>query len=260
MTALADLQQAFQRAVVDGDYGFRGSIEQTDRVSADERISIYHDAYRLRLLEVLEDNYLGLAYLLGDEQFEALGRAYIDHQPSEFKSIRWFGDKLSLFLTEQPAYREQAVLAEMASADWTLTLAMDAADDAAIGIEAMAAFQPEQWPNLHFSFQPSVHRLDLYWSVLPFRGQVEANVDQAEAPTKSEYPTPWLIWRQELQVKYRSMDVDEAWALDAARNQADFSELCAGITEWIDPEHAAGRIVEFLKRWLIDELITDVGV
>ena len=59
---------------------------------------------------------------------------------------------------------------------------------------------------------------------------------------------------------FRSIEVDEAWALDQARQGADFSAICGGLTEWIDAQYVAQRAVEFLKRWLIDELIIKVDV
>ena len=260
MKELQRLQASFQAAILHDDHAFQQEIEQTARVSAAQRVGIYSEAYRLRLLEALEENCLGLAYLLGDHQFEQLGRRYIDHAPSTFRSIRWFGDQLAEYLRTSEFYREQPVLAEMADADWSLTLAFDAPDKPCINLEHMAAFAPDKWPDLVFRLHPSVRRLDLKWSVMPFRQQVESEADEVSAPTESPDPVPWLIWRQDLRVLYRSMEVDEAWALDVFARGGRFGEVCDGLTEWIDPEHAPARAAGFLKRWIVDELFSEVGV
>ena len=54
------------------------------------------------------------------------------------------------------------------------------------------------------------------------------------------------------------MEVDEAWALDQARAGLNFPELCEGLCEWIDAEHAANRAASFLKQWVVDGLIVGV--
>ncbi len=260
MKSLAELQTGFQSSIVNGGGRFATEIEETVRIGAEQRIAIYGDAYRLRLLEALEENYLGLSYLLGDGQFEVLGRNYIDTHPSGFDSIRWFGDRLPDYLAQQGAYSKTPVLKEMAQADWTMTLAFDARNAESASIEDMASFAPEQWATLKFEFHPSMFRLDLEWNVLPFRSKVEFKDADTQAPEQSEYPVCWIIWRKDLRILYRSMEVDEAWALDAALSGEDFSYICGGLTEWMDESNAPERAAGFLKRWLVDELITRIGV
>ena len=45
-------------------------------------LSVYRHAYSARLLAALNDNYTVLARAMGDEDFERLGRAYIDAHPA----------------------------------------------------------------------------------------------------------------------------------------------------------------------------------
>ncbi|MFT5113667.1 MAG: hypothetical protein ACI8P9_002998 [Parasphingorhabdus sp.] len=258
MNQLRPLQQSFMDAIIHDEKAFEEQIESTARVSASQRINIYHEAYRLRLLEALEENYLGLAYLLGDDQFATLGLQYLTKNPSSFASVRWFGDQLPKFVKNTAPWSSTAMLYEMAQLDWAMTLAFDATDQVSVGIETMAQFTPDQWPALKFHFHPSIQRLDFAYSVMPFRNAVEVELENTPAPEKSEYPMPWLIWRQEMRTLYRSMEVDEALAMDQARNQASFASLCEGLTEWIDPQHAPERIAGFLKKWLVDELIVEV--
>ena len=247
-------------AILDHNTSFASQIESTAEIPAPARIRIYSEAYRLRLLEALEENFPGLAHLLGDQQFELLGRDYIRHYPSNFKSIRWFGDQLPLYVQGNQPWASNPMLHEMALADWTMTMAFDAPDQQPADVTAMASIAPELWGALRFQFHPSVHRLDLYWSVIPFRGIVEQAPHDAAAPERGEYPTAWLIWRKTLRQLYRSMEVDEAWSIDQARSGATFGSLCEGLTEWVEPHHAASRAASFLKQWLLDELIVDISI
>lgn len=256
MTRLAHLQQSFQTAILNGDSSFAEQIRETGRIPAATRIAIYADAYRLRLIEVLQDNYPGLHRLLGDDAFDRLARDYIDANPSGFRSVRWFGDALPSFIAARTGERNRDVMRDLALSDWNMTLAFDAADIAPATEADMAGFAPEVWGELVFDFHPSVRRLNLHCDALRFRNAEEHDIDGP--PEKLPHAVAWIIWRQELAVQYRSLDVDEAFMLDAAISGENFAVLCAGMVEWIDEEHAPMRAAGFLKRWLLDGLIAQV--
>ena len=148
----------------------------------------------------------------------------------------------------------------MARLDWDMTLAFDAAETETLGVDGLASVPPDCWGQLRFEFHPSLYRNDFHWSVFEFRAAAERDDPQLSAPERSDNPVSWILWRQGLRVQYRSMAVDEAFTLDAAIRGENFETLCAGLTEWVDEDHAAGRAVAFLKRWLVDELIVGTQV
>lgn len=78
------------------------------------------------------------------------------------------------------------------------------------------------------------------------------------APAAGAYPQPWLIWRQDLKTFYRSLSVDEAWALDAASKGESFAALCEGLCEWIDAQNVALHAAGLLKQWITDGLISEI--
>lgn len=260
VSALATLQARFQAAVLGAPERFTDAIVSTGRVSAEQRVAIYADAYRLRLLEVLEDNYPGLYRLLGTDAFRALGTDYIHAHPSTFRSVRWYGDRLADFITARRDVPAGGLLAEMARVDWTMGLAFDAADADVLEEAAMAAVSPQHWGSLVFTLHPSVFRLDLHHDLPPLREQLRASDDQQDPPARRDAPLPWLFWRRSLRVHYRSLDIDEAHLLDALRRQTPFATLCEMLTEWVDDEHAPMRAVGLLKRWLLDGLISHYHV
>jgi hypothetical protein len=68
-----------------------------------------------------------------------------------------------------------------------------------------------------------------------------------------------VLWRRGLQHHWRSLAVDEAWALDAARRDVDFAGICEGLCEWIDASQVALRAAGMIKGWLNDGLIAGVA-
>lgn len=254
MTRLRDIESLFQSHILRGDDGIRSLVVGSGEVSTDVRLGIYANAYRLRLIEALDTDYPGLHTLAGDEAFDAMCRAYIDTHPSPFRSLRWFGDRFAEFLRTTEPYADYPVFAEMAEFERALSDAFDAADSDLRTAADMSAVPPDRWPALRFSPHDSVRRLDLRWNVPPVWKAVDAG-DPPPEPEASEHPVAWLVWRRDLVTRYRSLDVDEAWALDALMRGENFAVLCEGLAEWVDPQNVATHAAALLKRWLDDGLI-----
>lgn len=254
---LAQLQKDFQSYLLQGGEHMRAQISGTPKVSADERLEVYSSAYRLRLLEVLSKDYPGLHGLLGDEQFDRLGRAYIDAHPSQHPSLRWFGRHLSDLLVKTPQYAAQPVLAEMAAFEWVQGEVFDAKDIPVAGVDEVATIPPESWPAMRLVFQPAARRLDLKWNA-PAIWKALDEEQTPPAPVQGDYPIGWLLWRKDLSIHWRSLAVEEAWAIDACLNGQDFGRLCEGLCEWIAEADAALYAAGLLKRWITDGLIARV--
>lgn len=76
------------------------------------------------------------------------------------------------------------------------------------------------------------------------------------APEAGEYPKSWLVWRQDLRTYFRSLSVDEAWAVDTAAGGSSFADICEGLCEWIDAQNVAAHAAGLLKRWVADGLVS----
>lgn len=256
---LADLQQAFQTAVLHLQDTAPDFIVATDQASSTERFTVYTEAYRLRLIEALSADYPGLKNLLGAEGFDAMGRAYIDASPSDQFSIRWFGRHLPHFLAETSPYAEQAGIAELANFEWTLSEAFDAPDSTVIDYSRLAAIEPSHWPSLKLKFHPSLRRIDLHYNA-PQVWQASSQQQPLPVFSANFEPQAWLIWRQQLKLLFRSLSVHEAFAIDAFLQGQCFAEVCAGLTEWLDEEQVVMNAAGFLQTWLSEGWITGVDV
>jgi len=267
MNPLASLQSDFQSFLLRREEGLLNRVSGTAKVDAQTRVAIYYDAYRLRLLEALDANYPVLHAWIGDDEFEQLGLAYLDTHPSRHFSIRYFGHRLPEFRGTE-AYRDRPYLAEMAAFEWALSEAFDAADDDTMRIEDMAGIPPDAWPTMHFRFHASMRRLNLRWNVPAIWNPINRNIEsekngdeptaEVPAPTAEEYPRSWLIWREELKTYFRSLPVDEAWAIDTAVAGGTFAEICEGLVEWIDAQNVAVHAAGLLKQWITNGLISEI--
>lgn len=226
------------------------------RADAAKRIGIYAYAYRARLIEALGNDYPALQAQLGEEAFELLGQGYIEAYPSSTPSLRWFGRHLAKYLREHEL--DQLLWAETAAFEWAQGEVFDAPDAPVVGLDAMASIPGEVWPQMRLLPQPSMRRLTLHWNV-PARVAAHGRDEPLPEAVSERQPREWLLWRREdLAIHWRPLEAGEAAALDAARADASFSDICERLCEWVDPDTVAMHAAGILKRWINDELITAI--
>ena len=259
MTRLRDLQLRFQDYLLGNSEDIERDIVSTANARAEHRLGTYYNAYRIRLIDCLAVDYSALEKTLGREAFEGLALDYLARYPSTHPSVRWFGRHLPEYLRQYYRGDDQEFLAELADWEWALAMVFDAADSERLfALEDMARVAPEDWPLLRFEFKPALRWLDLNWNVPLIR---QACDEDSEIPPRQRNPHPlrWLLWRRELKTRWRSLEVDEAWALEQAANGADFAAICEGLLEWIDAEQVSLRAAGLLKQWVGDGLLISVG-
>ena len=253
MTALRDLQRRFQACVLGEASLPPATVAGTATVSAEDRMHVYAEAIRLRFMEVLGRDYPGLHALVGDGRFRTLGLEYTAAHPSHHPSIRWFGRHLPAFLRSTAPWRDHPVLGEMAQFEWTKGELLDAADSPVVGVEDVAAVPPERWAAMQPRPKPAVRRLALEWNV----PSMWTAIDRGDAPpqARKERAVEWLLWRDGVVVRWRSIDADEAWALRRCAAGDDFGSICTGLCGRVGEGSAAFRAATCLKQWAADGVL-----
>ena len=257
MTTLLDLQRSFQAYVLGETDAPPATVAGAGAASAEERLHVYAEAIRLRFLEVLGEDYPGLRALAGADEFRSLRRAYVAAHPSHDRSIRWFGRHLPAFLRSAAPWRDHPVLGEMALFEWSKGELLDAADSPVVDVEDIAAIPPDRWAGIRPRLKPAMRRLALEWNVPGLWSAIDRG-DTPPLPTRGEQAVDWVLWREDLRVRWRSVEPDEAWALRACADGEDFGAICAGLSERSGEDGAALLAATCLKQWVVDGLLETV--
>jgi hypothetical protein len=251
---LAELQSAFQEAILGEAQEMPSSIMASRQQTAAERFGIYSEAYRLRLAEFISSDYPVLRNVLGDEDFDALACAYIEANPSTHRNARWYARGLPDFMQTHAPWQETSI-GDLASFERALADAFDAADADPIDVAALAGFAAEDQPRLRFTFQPGLTLLSLAQGIAAAHEAVLEGID-APPPAGSD-DERLLVWRHpSLQSFYRVLDEDEALALESACAGATFAEICGLLSLRMEADAAVNQAALFLVRWFADGLIT----
>ena len=256
---LTQMQNAFQGFLLrtqESD-SIASAVVSDTRGSATWRLDIYAYAYRMRLIDALIQDFEALHTLLGDDQFHSLCHDYIQQHPSRHFSLRYLGQHMAYFLRTHDLYRQQPVLAELATFEWAMTEAFDAADATVITLDTLAQLTAEQWSDLRFSTHPSVQQLELAWNVAEIWSATRQG-QTPPAPAHTAQVQTWLVWRHDLKTWFRSLPADEAWAWQSASAGNSFSEICGGLCRWLDEDSVPAAAAGTLQRWITDGLISSV--
>jgi len=249
VTGLRHQQQALRSAVLSAKCP--DELLAPGRSPLEARFAIYANAYRGRMRAALRDNYPVLAAVIGDEAFATLGEAYLLAHPSSHPSIRWFGDALHDFVTRRPDHLPHPALAELVLMEWGLRHAFDAADQAPMTRDALAACPPEHWPGLRFALHPTVTMLTLEWGIEPLWHRLSEDPEADCSPPERE-PHELLIWRQGLATRFRGVASNEATLLRAMAAGATLGTAGEATFPGAAPEVAAPQLLALLVT-LLDE-------
>lgn len=255
MTPLISLQNQFQNYLLKEQADIEKAIVDSEKVPVSQRLFIYLDSYRCRLIDSLASNFPTLKDYLGFETFHQFASTYIDKYPSPYRSIRWYGHIFADYLREQ----HQPFLSELAEFEWKMTLAFDASDEEVLKIEEMAAIPPETWADIRFNPLSSLQRIDCYWNSIEL-WQALSNDEEPAKPTKSSTCKSWVLWRKDYLNHFYILAKEEAWALDALIKGATFGELCEGLCEWVDEEEVGMLAASFLKGWIQAGLLQGIAI
>ena len=256
---LAELQRAFQSQVLAQASSIREALAENDPAAATERLGIYELAYRSRLSDALATAYPKVQRALGDERFNAVTRRFALEQPSSFASVRDYGAQLGDFLSHAVGGIKGHGLKDLAAFEWMLAAAFDGPDSTASTIADLAAIAPDRWPDLTFTFVPTLHRLATTSNAVQWWRAEDAQLPSRWRKLRA---TQWAISRQNLAVYFRSLTDDETVALDLARAGATFGALCDTLHERSRARDAATALqaARYLQQWVQDGWIASVAV
>lgn len=249
-TSLAWLQESLQRHILQGDTQVLGAVQDQGGLPPLARLKIYHDAYRWRLLEVIQDHFAQTHHYLGDDFFNSEALAFIEAHPSEHHNLRDYGDAWPDWLAQR--YPDDTDMADLSRLEWALRQAFDASNRCALSLADLGLVPTDAWATLGFELAPGATMLRLSHAVAP----LWQSLSREETPEPVQGgPACVLVWRQGWQPHFRSLLEDEAQAIACLLAGQSFNEACAHLASSGDGAAQAGQ---WLQAWATEGLLAGV--
>jgi hypothetical protein len=259
MPLLLNLQKALQSHLLTdgGDGSVADWLLKPVKGVLDDRLAVYANAYRWRLVDALHKEYPPLHTYLGAEAFTELSDAYIDEYPSRFYSISEFTKQLPDFLAVyQP---DQAYLSELAALIRALSLSLESADAPLLNQTALVEVSVQNWPSLCFKIHPSVQYLTFQWNTFSLWKTLVQKAALSEICKEVSY---CIVWRKELQAYANELTQLEFMTFQAFQAGRCFADVCevvygSGLSSEVE---AATFVANYLARCLDDHLFSEVYI
>jgi len=204
---LQEIQLALTNYLLGQESKIDQHICQAGPLTVAQRLSIYRTGYKARLKEVLEIDHEVLARYLGDQWWETLVYRYISCVPSQYTSLRQYGNGLPVFLATDQQFAQIPLLEELARFERCLLDAFDAAGSAPCAGDVLASVSPQDWPRLMLHPHPSARVIEFQWNVVPIWQALKADEIPPEPLQSTNH---WLVWRNsQLLTEFRSLETFE---------------------------------------------------
>jgi len=250
---LRELQIDFQRALFDTECNGADWISESARgLSARNRLDIYYNAYRLRLIDVLLDTFEHTAIYLGDDWFNQLAADYVQSHHSTYTNIGLYGREFPQFLVEQlPQDKE---VSELALMDWKLRRAFDGADSAVMTLEDLQHLASDE-TGIRLQAVPTLTLCTQHFNTL----DIWHAINQEQTPPVVEgllQPIDILIWRKGHSPHFRSLAKIESAAIACLCSGETLDAIGATLEKDFPDVDVATEFGVMLHRWLDDEIIS----
>lgn len=249
MSSLNDLQARFQAGILAGDDAVLADVNDSAREDRRVLFGVYRNAYVLRLMDILGDDYEITHAYVGDATFARLTRAYVAAHPSDQRNARWFGRHLPAFARDTAPFADHPEVSELAALEKALADAFDGADATPVSIDDLAAIAPEDWPRLTFQPHPTASRLTFSTNAADIWSALQ---EEAAPPKPERLPEPQalVIWRQDFKAWFRPLSAEEAMMWDEAAKGVRFGVLCEMVATFAGADEAELRAATYLKGWI----------
>ncbi len=154
-----DFYTEFETYVKGGKSKITTLINSDEKGTSNQRMDIYKDAYKFRLVDVLFEDFKTVHKILGDDDFSKMAFDYVEKYPSTSFSIRNFGQNMSKYLSEEIPYKNHQYLAEIADFEWSKGLVFDSGNSEVLTIKQLSEIPVDSWEEAKFEFIPAIKRL-----------------------------------------------------------------------------------------------------
>ena len=222
-------------------------VKPNARMSALQRIGVYHYAYSARLIECLADDYPALCYALGGEAFESLCRQYITRYPSTSPTLDAYGRHMIALCTEQG----NAVAADLARLEWAIVEVIHAPAPAPLTLTTLALLDPRAFAQSRLVATPALRLLSLSHPVSAYYHAFR----HEQAPVlPGATPSCVLVQRSGIQVFRRELPSTEAKVLRSLLDGVSVGSALAAdggsepeaVSEWFQNWIGAGLFTALL--------------
>ena len=249
MKTLKELQEEFQEYVIQDDPRVGVEVLKPRNMEVEGRLNVYRNAYYLRLVDILKEDYSVLYTMMGEDAFNAMVRAYLKVYPSNHYSVRTVGAHLAVFLKNTQACDPS--FSELAAFEWAMNVALLAADIDTLTMDALAEVAPEAWGDMRLRLHPSVQTVTTHFNVMERWRAINDGEDDLDL-LQLEDPKHLLVWRRDREVYFCVLSDLQYYLIDAIKKGECFGVLCETMLSYLEEASVVQWVASTLQTWVTE--------
>lgn len=212
---MQEILEKFQDAILQNHPPVATEIIRYSRnMQPEDRLAIYTEGYRLRLLHALKTDYPALLQLIGEVAFERLALSYSEHHPSLHFNLDRYPQGFAGFACQ---HLQEDFAREVATLENTIAVMFMAEESRAMELSVLHTMTPEAFAGVVFKPRLAAARVQ-------FKYPVSRWLDRQRAGDNSPVPEPdadyLFVYRHQYTVKRIKLS-PAAWFL--------LEKLCQGL-------------------------------
>lgn len=177
-------------------------VQPSRRLSATQRMQIYHHAYHSRLAGCVKQDFEVLGHALGAQRFDEACHAYVRAHPSTSPNLNTYAKDFGAFVATQEGLGVDAgFLADLARLEWSMIEVMHAPAAEPMDMSRLQNAAPERWADLRLHQSPSLRFEHFDYPVNSYLQAVftdqNPEVPAAQSSATAIYRQDWRIWRMD---------------------------------------------------------------
>jgi hypothetical protein len=247
--SLAALQRDFRDWLTDVPVAMDYWVDDHARPGLD----IYHNAYRVQLVECLKHTFEKTFLWIGEDAFINAARVHIERTPPSGWTLGAYGVGFDQTLAD--LYPHDAEIPELAWLDWALSRTFEGADAATVAADTLAEID---WDQAILHLIPSIRTGQARSNAGAIWSALEA---QDTPPVATLLPTSgtMLVWRQDFTPCFRTIETIEQRALKIVGSGSSFNALCMILIEQLGEEAGIAHAGSMLAEWIDHGLILAIN-
>ncbi len=231
------------------------AIRETSLFPRAERLEVYSYAFLARLVECLEEDYLGVRAILGKDSFWSLVSGYVGRFPSRSPTATDLGIRFVEFLGEQKELlNEHPYLTDLARLEWALVKAFYAPESPALDFSKLGTLPPNAWASAVLILDSSVQLISSRWDVFRYWAELETN--RSAIPIKQNQLG--IVFREKAEGTFETLDLLQYEVLSLVSRKRPLSEICERITELSGPDSPPPPVMDWFSTWASQGIVCDV--
>lgn len=230
-----------------------------------DRIAIYRNAYRARVVDAIRDTYPRTRHWVGEDSFRRAAIHHVITHPPVSWTLDAVGEDFAVTVAD--LFAADPEVNELAWLEWAMHVCFVSADASPIDIDSFsrvtADFEEGDWASMRLAFMPGTqvrevaYRIDALWTAL---GSMDQGTPHRPPCTAVRARSGCLVWRQGMTPVFRIIDQRETMMLNCLLACSTYGEACNELAAIHGPGTAVSDAGAMLGRWLQQGLLTGVSL